>query len=395
MKVYNLKIIPGFFCILAVLAAAVFAACENPWMKEAVAPLYKNKDGGDNNDGGGGWGPAPVPTLYSIAEIEAWIAEQVTLGYGVSAASSIALAVDISLAGTGWGDLLQVIADANGGAGAYVKLDLSACTMGGPEFDPGIDNTGEQYVTALTLPTAAASVKAGSYIMPTFYSTFRYFSSLQEVNGEEVTTIGDYAFADCTSLTSASFPAAITINSAFTYCTNLTSVSLPVLLNVGPLAFAGCTGLTNISVDASPNFSSNGEMLMNKIGTTLIAWPSASGSVTLNGITIIGDSAFAACTGLTSVTLSAATTIDNYAFQLCTSLASVSLPATPPALGSSVFLNTGPSGTLTIHVPVGAVGNYTPATPPGWNVSANTTANGNMLVYGTNHKAISIVGDLP
>ncbi|MDR1306581.1 MAG: formylglycine-generating enzyme family protein, partial [Treponema sp.] len=35
-----------------VLTAAV-AGCENPWMKEAVAPLYKNKDGGNNDNGGG------------------------------------------------------------------------------------------------------------------------------------------------------------------------------------------------------------------------------------------------------------------------------------------------------------------------------------------------------
>jgi hypothetical protein len=70
MKVYNLKIIPGFFCILAVLAAAVFAACENPWMKDAVGPLYKNKDGGDNNDGGGGWGPAPGVALTAAGPTE-------------------------------------------------------------------------------------------------------------------------------------------------------------------------------------------------------------------------------------------------------------------------------------------------------------------------------------
>ncbi|MDR1307093.1 MAG: formylglycine-generating enzyme family protein [Treponema sp.] len=36
-------------------AAAGFGGCENPWMKDAVAPLHKNKDGGNNDNGGGGY----------------------------------------------------------------------------------------------------------------------------------------------------------------------------------------------------------------------------------------------------------------------------------------------------------------------------------------------------
>ena len=47
----------------------------------------------------------------------------------------------------------------------------------------------------------------------------------------ELTEIGDYAFCNCTSLTSASFPNATEIGSfVFSSCTNLTEVSLP---NVG------------------------------------------------------------------------------------------------------------------------------------------------------------------
>ncbi|MDR1307108.1 MAG: hypothetical protein LBK74_06015 [Treponema sp.] len=32
----------------AVLTATLFAACENPWMKEATSSLYKDKDGAGN-----------------------------------------------------------------------------------------------------------------------------------------------------------------------------------------------------------------------------------------------------------------------------------------------------------------------------------------------------------
>ncbi|MDR1306883.1 MAG: formylglycine-generating enzyme family protein [Treponema sp.] len=51
--------------ILAVLAAvAGFGGCENPWMKDAVAPLHKNKGGGNNDNGGGGRYPFTTPAQY-------------------------------------------------------------------------------------------------------------------------------------------------------------------------------------------------------------------------------------------------------------------------------------------------------------------------------------------
>jgi hypothetical protein len=67
-------------------------------------------------------------------------------------------------------------------------------------------------------------------------------------------------------------------------------------------------------------------MLLNKAGTTLIAYPAAGGTVTLPTITAIGNSAFSDCTALESVSLLAATTIGNSAFDGCTALESVSLP---------------------------------------------------------------------
>jgi hypothetical protein len=95
--------------------------------------------------------------------------------------------------------------------------------------------------------------------------------------------------------------------------------------------FAGCTNLTNITVDASNSaykHSDNRLMLLNKAGTTLIAYPSASGQVIVDAsITAVGDGAFEGCTGLSSVSLPAAQTIGEWAFSGCTSLGSVSLPA--------------------------------------------------------------------
>jgi hypothetical protein len=343
-------------------------------------------------------------TLNSVGEIEAWIDEQITLGYGASTTNPIVLPpLDINLAvpsPDGWTGLLNAIA----GTSKFVELDLSGCEITGTVFNP--DNTistGKQYVTALTLPGAAAGIAAaGSYTN----STFRYFSSLREIDGEQVTDIGQYAFSGRTSLTSVTFPAATDIgDSAFFGCTGLTSVTFPAATDIGWRAFqycdsltsvtlsaslstvagnpfAGCTALTNISVDAgNPNFSADGGMLMNKDGTTLIAWPSASGPVTLTGITIIGIGAFQYCYSLESVTLSTAADIGFGAFSNCIGLTWVNFPAaadigdyafqytstgnltiilgnTPPSLGTGIFDGVNSPKTVTVEVPTGAAVNY-------------------------------------
>jgi hypothetical protein len=67
-------------------------------------------------------------------------------------------------------------------------------------------------------------------------------------------------------------------------------------------------------------------MLLNKTGT-LIAYPSASGAVTLpSTITAIGIEAFYRCTQLATVELPAAETIGDSAFSGCTKLDTVELP---------------------------------------------------------------------
>jgi hypothetical protein len=118
---------------------------------------------------------------------------------------------------------------------------------------------------------------------------------LRRLRASQVTSIGDYAFIFCTSLTSVDLPAATTIgNSAFYDCTSLTSISLPSATTIEYYAFNFCTSLTSVDLPAA---------------------------------TTIGSSAFYGCTSLTSISLPAATTIEYYAFYGCTSLTSISLPA--------------------------------------------------------------------
>ncbi len=69
-----------------------------------------------------------------------------------------------------------------------------------------------------------------------------------------VTSIGDSAFYECTGLTSITIPSSVTSigNSAFSGCTGLTSITIPSsVTRIGRSTFYECTGLTSIMIPSS------------------------------------------------------------------------------------------------------------------------------------------------
>lgn len=69
-----------------------------------------------------------------------------------------------------------------------------------------------------------------------------------------VTSIGCYAFIECTSLTSLNIPDSVTSiwEHAFRNCKSLTSISIPdSVRSIDDFAFAGCTSLTSIAIHDS------------------------------------------------------------------------------------------------------------------------------------------------
>ena len=67
-----------------------------------------------------------------------------------------------------------------------------------------------------------------------------------------VTSIGDYAFADCTNLSNIEIPNTVTSigDHAFRYCKSLTCIEIPNnVTNIGEGSFLACGNLTNIVVD--------------------------------------------------------------------------------------------------------------------------------------------------
>ncbi len=139
---------------------------------------------------------------------------------------------------------------------------------------------------------------------------------------DSVTSIGDWAFWYCTSLTSVTIPDSVT--------------------SIGDRAFCDCTSLTDITVDADNTaYCSEDGVLFNKSKTELIQYPvgNARTSYTIpDSVTSIGNGAFYLCTKLTSVTIgNSVMSIGEQAFYYCTSLTSVTIPDSVTSIGDSAF----------------------------------------------------------
>ena len=139
-----------------------------------------------------------------------------------------------------------------------------------------------------------------------------------------VTTIGAWAFAYCTSLTSIDIPNSVT--------------------TIGELAFASCTSLASISVASdNPNYIGIDGVLFNKDKTMIVVYPaSKDGSeyTIPNSVTTIGELAFYHCSLLASIDIpNSVTTIGEGAFAFCTSLASIDIPNSVTTIGEGAFSN--------------------------------------------------------
>ncbi|MBR5355596.1 MAG: leucine-rich repeat protein [Lachnospiraceae bacterium] len=150
----------------------------------------------------------------------------------------------------------------------------------------------------------------------------KYASKIKKVVvSKKVTTIGAYAFYNCTNITSVSLPKKLkAINDeAFYNCAGLKSVSVPKKVKtIGISAFACCTSLAKINIP--------------------------------NGVKTISRAAFAK-TAITGISIpKSVKTIEPYAFSECDKLKSITIPATVKELGHGVFYKC--TSLVTVNIPI-------------------------------------------
>ena len=148
----------------------------------------------------------------------------------------------------------------------------------------------------------------------------------------KVTSIGEGAFCDCSSLKTVSIPSSVTTidHYAFCRCRSLLSVSIPnSVIIIGDVAFSDCSALKSIEI---PN------------GVTWIGEYAFSGCTALEtieiptSVTYIKDGSFSDCIKLTSINIpNSITTIGNYVFSGCSALESIEIPNSVNFIGSDAF----------------------------------------------------------
>lgn len=213
-----------------------------------------------------------------------------------------------------------------------------------------------------------------------------------------VTSIGDWAFKDCFTLTSVTIPNGVRSigHGAFKNCSFLTSVTIPNSVTwIGSDVFQNCSKLTSIEIPNSviaigtrtfygtPWYANkpDGLVYAGKVayrykgtmpqntsirlaeGTLGIAISAFAGCKELKSITIpssvtsIGNMAFEGCSGLTSVTIpNGVTSIGPYVFSLCSSLTSVTIPNSVKSIGYDAFSKCSSLKSVTIPNSVKLIG---------------------------------------
>ncbi len=162
-----------------------------------------------------------------------------------------------------------------------------------------------------------------------------------------VTSIGAYAFADCSSLKSVAFTGNLTSigDYAFVGCIELGDVTIPSsVTSIGVNAFWCCDAVANITVDSKNTVYCDVDgVLFSKDSTVLHAYPNGKDYTSYeipDGVTAIDACAFYGIYKLRSITIAdSVVSIGEYAFRDCTGLTDITIPGNVRSIGAQAFRN--------------------------------------------------------
>ena len=192
---------------------------------------------------------------------------------------------------------------------------------------------------------------------------------------EDVSVIGDGAFARCLCLTSVTIPDSVTSigTYAFSACSSITSIVIPdSVTSMGARAFFSCSKLVSVEIgngltDIPSNAFSNCKALKNltlgsnvaSIGSFSFGYCTALYTVVIpDSVTSLGGGCFYACTALKNLTLgSGLVDIGGQSFYYCQALGSVTIPDSVTTIGHAAFENAGASqSVMTIGTGITTIG---------------------------------------
>ena len=192
-------------------------------------------------------------------------------------------------------------------------------SMGVPYYDPHISHS-----------STIKRVILGSDVVSMGNGAFAWCTSLISIHiSEGVTSIGAGVFDECSSLKSVYIPNSVTSigDLAFRQCRSLVSIHIPEsVVSIGEQAFFYCISLASIHIP---------ESVVSIEFNTFHACSSLKSVYILKGVTSIGGCAFRECSSLTSINIPEGVTSIGYsAFEDCSSLTSISFPESVTSIGN-------------------------------------------------------------
>ena len=211
--------------------------------------------------------------------------------------------------------------------------DNSVTSIGGYAFQ------GCTSLTSISIPPSVTSIGIYAFQSCTSLATITFTPT------SGVTSIGDFAFAG-TAITSITIPnSVLSIGfNAFDLCSSLATATIGTgVTSIGSYAFYQCTSLTNVTfTPTSSVLTINAGAFRNCSSLTTISIP--------NSVTSIGEAVFQDCTGLATATIgTGVTSIGSYAFY-STALTSITIPNNVLTIGGTAFNNCGSLATVLCYV---------------------------------------------